>query len=148
MTAQIPDTVRVDGQVYDLVAARGHGLFDPAAHGLAVVMASTAAWRGYVCAYELAGDLLRLDRLDAMVGRYVDDLVVALPLPPIHGRPGEPGRDMFNALYTHLALPIAFTGELVLGADRTGEPVATVEPSLYRHLLNLRFRDGRLVVPG
>lgn len=134
MTAQLLDTVCFDGQRFDLVRVDGRGLFEPAAFGLSVVMASTAAWRGYVCAYEIVDDQLELKQLEAMVGRYDNDRFVVVPPVLLHDREGMPAQGMFNTCYTDLGLPVLYTGKLTLGADRTGEPDAVVDAELYCRL--------------
>lgn len=150
MTAQVPDTLWIDGAEHDLVAVRGSGLFDPAAHGLPVVMASTACYRGYACGYAVADDRLELDTLEAMVGRYAGDDFVAIEPPGIGGRAPERigGRGQaFNVVYCGLALAIPFTGQLLIASDRIDE--LSVEMGFapawtYRRVWQLDFDRGGL----
>jgi hypothetical protein len=150
MSAQIPDTVLFESQTYDLAGVQGEGLFEPAGQGLPVVMASTICWRGYVCTYAVAGDRLTLEALKAMAGRYEGDDFFPVELPLIHGHAGERigGRgEMFNAAYHDLGMPVAFTGQLVLGAEMMEElydEVGTPPPWVYRRVLELRFSAGVL----
>lgn len=141
MTAQVSDRVRYRGEDHALAGHAGRGLFDPAAHGLKPVMASTACWRGFQCTYlvEDGGPLL-LDRLDV---RTVE------PAPPVEGVAPQAVDDiMFSARYEGLNLPIQFTGGLVLGRDFLRELYvhAGFHPAWkYREVHELIFRDGVLV---
>lgn len=148
MTAQIPDTVVHDGRAYLLSRSRGSGLFQPEDHGLPVVMASTACWRGHACEYRVHGQALLLATLEANVGRYDDDdTFIAVAPPVIDGAAGEPGNPPFNTIYRELGLPIRFTGQLVLGADPIDELVSSAglpEPWQCRAALLLTFDAGAL----
>ena len=150
MTAQLPDTVLFEDQTYDLAGVEGEGLFEPARYGLEVVMASTACWRGYLCTYAVVEDRLLLEAIDAMAGRYEGDDFFPVELPVIHGHAGERvgGRGaMFNAAYRGLGLPIAFTGQLVLGdglMEELFDEVGAPPPWVYRRVLRLRFSGGAL----
>ncbi|WP_188193173.1 hypothetical protein [Nonomuraea sp. SYSU D8015] len=53
MSAQIPDTVAVDGTEHDVVAIDGGPLFDPAGHGIRPAPLHTGCYRGFVCAYTI-----------------------------------------------------------------------------------------------
>jgi hypothetical protein len=150
MTAQIPDSVRIDRVDHDLVGVHGDGLFDPADHGLAVVMASTACYRGYVCTYAVVDDQLQLDILEAMAGRYDGDDFVSNEPPLIHGHAAERigGRGQpFNVVYRGLGLPVAFTGQLLIGAGRIDELIAEMgfAPAwTYQRVVLLGFEGGKL----
>ena len=147
MTTQILDTVFHRSEVYNLVTSAGDGLFDPEAHQLPVVMASTACYRGYVCAYAVTENQLRLDKLEAKIGRYTDDdLFVAVAAPALGGRPGKPaGQPPFNTVYEHLAMPVAFTGKLLLGASPVDAVVRRLGYSpawVYQRVRVLRLDGG------
>jgi hypothetical protein len=149
MTTQILDTVLHRNEVHDLVATAGEGLFDPATHQLPVVMASTASWRGYVCAYVVTENQLRLDQLEAKIGRYNDDdMFVAVAAPALSGRPGKPATyPPFNTVYEHLALPVHFTGQLLVCAGRVDAVVSRLgyAPAwVYERARVLRFSAGAL----
>lgn len=149
MTTQILDTVFHRSEVHNLVTTAGDGLFDPAAHQLPVVMASTACYRGYVCAYAVTENQLRLDKLEAKIGRYTDDeSFVAVEAPALRGRPGTPaGEPPFNTVYEHLAMPIAFTGKLLIGAVPVDAVIARLgyAPAwVYQRVRVLRLAGGTL----
>ena len=60
MMAQISDSVLDRKKPCTIAGINGSGLFDPAEHGIRPVMISTACWRGYHCAYEVADEALFL----------------------------------------------------------------------------------------
>ena len=60
MTAQISDSVLYRKKPRTIAGINGSGLFDPAEHGVRRLMISTACWRGYHCAYEVADESLFL----------------------------------------------------------------------------------------
>lgn len=63
MTAQIPDTIAIDGTEHDLVAIDGGPLFDPADHGIEPAPLHTACYRNFICAYTIRDDRLLLHAL-------------------------------------------------------------------------------------
>jgi hypothetical protein len=150
MTAQIPDRIRIDGVVHDLVGDHGTGLWRASDAGVPVLMASTNLGRGYLCTYGLVGDRLVLDELDARIGSWDEELdrLVRVPFPVLHGRdaqaPPAASRDMFNASYRELAAPVPFTGELLAGDGLLPEADATVDalPWGYARVTRLRCHDG------
>jgi hypothetical protein len=151
MTIQVPDTIDLDGTRHDLAGIDGHGLWRPADAGLPVVMASTACWRGYVCAYAVESGRLLLEGIEAMVGRFGDDDdFVAIEAPPLNGSPPIPlsrgNGEMFNTRYRQLSLAVAFDGVLIAGGDRVSDAGAVqVVPWEYGRVLHLRFLAGELV---
>jgi hypothetical protein len=68
MTAQISDTFRFRDKPRALAGINGSGLFDPAQHGIQPVMISTACWRGYYSAYEVADSALFLTEIHLGLG--------------------------------------------------------------------------------
>ncbi len=150
MTTQLTDSVRLDGDVHDLVGHDGDDLWQAKAAGVPVVMASTACWRGYVCSYAIVDGRLVLDQLDAMIGRYDDDdRLVPIAPPPINGRvarPLTPGRgQIFNAAYVDLGLALDVTATLVAARDPLGEPDGVeAMPWEYRSVARLDVVRGVL----
>jgi hypothetical protein len=146
MTGQIPDTIRYGGDEYVLTAVEGGPPFDPAAHGLAVRAASTACWRGHLCAYRVEGDRLLLEHL------HLGALEEGGDPPPLHGTaPRHASRRGFPAwaayAYPHVAMPLDFTGRLLVAADpvpigylNMGFPPAWA----FADVRELRFAGGRL----
>ncbi len=45
VTAQVADSVELEGKMYAIAGVRGGPLFDPAAHGRQPGLISTACWR-------------------------------------------------------------------------------------------------------
>jgi hypothetical protein len=149
MTAQLPDTVDYRGTELTLARARGTGLFDPKDHALPVAMASTLSWRGYVCHYALVDGHLALATLEANVARVDDDDVIVRVAPPdLGGVSGQPGNPPFSTTYRSLAMPVAFTGQLVVGEGAIEALVGNLplpEPWHFRVAHLLTFEGGALV---
>ncbi len=118
VTAQVPDTVWLDGEQLAIAGVSGHGLFDPAERGLKPAMFSTACWRGFVCTYAVDAGRLVLDALHLGAGSQIDGQDVA-PGAPLLGGTAE--RLTIAAgggyAYQNLGWPVPFTGGLLLGAD-------------------------------
>jgi len=149
MTAQVFDTVDDHGTELTLVRARGTGLFHPKDHALPVAMASTASWRGYVCHYAIVHGHLTLATLEANVARVDDDdLIVPVAPPDLAGVPGQPGNPPFSTIYRSLAMPVAFTGQLIVGNGAIEALVGSLplpEPWHFRVARLLAFERGALV---
>ena len=64
MTAQLPDTVRYEGQDYDLTGINGDGLFEPLDHGMRPFGQHSECERGYVANYAVKGGRLLLEEVD------------------------------------------------------------------------------------
>lgn len=112
MTAQVPDTVEVDGVDHALVGVAGNGLFEPFAHGAEPRMMHTGCWRGFICHYAVRDDVLHLASLDLGAGSLVDG-VTAKPGMPWLGAVAEPLGG--HVRYRFAALPVPFTGTLLAG---------------------------------
>ena len=142
------DLVRWRDRTWALVGIDGEGLFDPTALGIEPQMLHTAAWRGYICTYEVADDELRLARLEIGFDQATQERSVAGD-PPVIGdaRPTRQGTG-HAWLYDGADLPVPFTGGLRLGHGFI--------PELYVHMgfapawkfeevHELRFEAGCLV---
>lgn len=163
MTAQIPDSVELDGKPLPLVGVDGRGLFEPARHGLQPLLTSTANQRGYVCEYEVRGRppgrrragprTLHLRRLDVRlrVGwqHEVPLAPVVLGRRPTSFTPvGQADRQrQADLVYTDLGR-VPFTGALLLGdglllelAVHMGFPA----PWKFRRVVELLVEGGELV---
>lgn len=120
MTAQAADSARLREERFLVCGVNGSELVAPSQWGLKPEMPSTACYRGWMAEYQID------DRIE------LADLYVfhdaGLPVknrkpngPVINGvSPQEPDATGsaigFNCLYRGLALPIAFTGGILLGA--------------------------------
>ena len=148
MTAQILDTVTYEQRTHQLSRWRGGPLFLPESYDLPVVIASTVAWRGYVCSYVVRDHTLKLSTLKAQVGRYDDnDLFVAVTPPVLNGKQGRPGESPFNTNYTDLDLHIPFSGQMLIGREVIEELVNSTglpAPWQFRTTLSLWFDAGNL----
>lgn len=147
MTAQVPDSVRVDGTDFDICGVRGEGLFDPAVYGIETSAPHTACWRGFVCCYAVADNRLILDELKlwSEPRRWQDNR------PLLEHFFGD--RLAINDAETRvdasgLACPVPFTGGLLLGDDFVEELHVHIgfQPGYkYRRVLELTFESGYLL---
>ncbi|MBL8509450.1 hypothetical protein [Chitinimonas sp. JJ19] len=123
MTTQASDAIAYLGETFQIAEAAGTGLFDPSTHGLRPVMSSTACYRGFVCRYAVEASRLTLDGLLAnhssdgppVASRYASG-------PAINGiasKQTDPRswERLFNSCYEGLALPLQFTGAMLVGKD-------------------------------
>jgi hypothetical protein len=143
MTGQIPDTINLGGTTYSITAVDGEGLFKPDEHGLQPRVLSTACWRGFVCSYAVQDDRLLLDTLE--IGLEPDHPRVSL-----HGKtPRMAGRRQHHpgaAIYRRLAMPISFTGRLLLADELDLYTHMGFQPAWhYEKVVELVVADGRVV---
>lgn len=108
MTAQIHDSILLQGQKFSMVGANGNGLFNPLDYDLRPVPSVTSCWRGYVCEYKTVHNQLILNTLQVNLEGQG---------PQINGAAPSFAKAMFNNSYNALNLPIDFTGE-ILAADQ------------------------------
>lgn len=112
MTAQVPDTVEVDGVRYSIAGVSGTGLFDPKDHGVEPRPISTGCWRGFVCRYAVVGDAFRLAELHLGLGSALDGEQVT-PETVLLG--ATPAREGGEHVFRYDGLDVAFTGTLLAG---------------------------------
>jgi hypothetical protein len=134
MTAQISDTFRYREKPHALAGVNGTGLFEPSQQGIKAVGWSTACWRGFHCAYEVADGALFLTQVNLGLGE--EDMASAargegpklfgkVPRPyTIHGhstslRTGrvETSWESPDFVVDGLREAVPFTGGLLLGDD-------------------------------
>jgi hypothetical protein len=135
MTAQIPDTADYQGTRYALAGVSGRGLFDPAKHGIAVGVLSTACWRGYLCEYAVEHGELLLTALE---------LGGAKPPAELFGAQAQLG---YSARYWPIRVRQPFTGGLLFGDGFIRQLYVHMgyHPAWkYETVLELTFDDGRL----
>ncbi|MDX2438021.1 MAG: hypothetical protein QNL88_13340 [Acidobacteriota bacterium] len=147
MTAQVPDSVRIDSTNFDICGVRGEGLFDPEIHHIEAAAPDTACWRGFICGYVIANGTLVLDKLElwsepdrwrhnrqALERLFGEDLALDDEHPWIDQR--------------GLAHLVPFTGGLLLGADFVEELYVHMgfHPAYkYRQVLEVTFETGHLL---
>ena len=155
MTAQFHDKVRYEGIDYALAGASGEGLFSPPHYGLEPVSWCTACWLGYLASYEVSDDRLLLDRLDVCLTDPRQDQRSTsrrVPAPAIEGceprNTSGTGDGLFEYRYENMALPVAFSGGLLLATDFIQELYVHMgfHPAWkYRTVHELIFHEGKLV---
>ena len=144
MTAQIPDSVRYEGEEYDLAGVNGAGLFDPAAHGVVPTGTSSANWRGFVASYVVRDGQLHLERLTLGLDRSTDQAAA----PPVLFGTGPEEDFGFELEYTFDEAPIEFSGGVLLGKHFIEElyiHMGFAPAWKYRRVLELIFESGRLL---
>ena len=162
MTAQISDKFRYRDKARALAGINGSGLFNPRQYGIQPIMLSTACYRGYYCAYEIADDALFLTEVHLGLGP--EDMATAArgEGPKLFGKvpswdcesvPDTPayvpaGRPLGDFKVDGLRELVPFKGGLLLG-DRFIEEMyiymEPIPPYKYRVLHELVFDAGRLV---
>lgn len=147
MTAQVPDSVRIDGTDFDICGVRGEGLFDPESYGIETSAPNTACWRGYVCRYDIVNDHLVLDelRLWSEPRRWLDNRPI---LEDFFGDRLAIDNDQTWIDANGLACAVPFTGGLLLGDDFVEDLYVHMgyqSAYKYRCVLELTFESGLLV---
>jgi hypothetical protein len=136
MTAQIPDTLHIDGVDFDMIAVRGEGLFEPTVHGLCPKPPHTALWRGFLARYTLMEDRLVLDGLDACLDRPS----ALFGIPPAIGPDGTLRYDGLEVFVRFTGGIVAATGFLEVHYVHSGFQL----PHAFEKVLELTFESGVL----
>jgi hypothetical protein len=142
MTAQFSDPVKYQGKDYAIAGRSGTGLFNPTEHGMKPVGRCTACWRGFVCCYRVAGEVLLLDRLSVCLDEPALVLFGTAPKKP------EGELTFFDFVYEDMAHPVPYTGGLLLGREFIEELYVHMgfHPAWkYRDVHELVFENGKLV---
>lgn len=145
MTAQIPDHFILDGTSYSLVD--GIGLFSPLDYGLEPIMTVTSCWRGYICTYTTQEQRLVLDTLDISLRNFLQPESLASDAPRLNGVPAQRKRSILAHSYVGLALPISYSGRLLIADDFIRELYVHMgfHPAWkYRTVIELSFDGGNL----
>ncbi len=141
MTAQINDTFSYRGEAHELVGIKGEGLFDPAKLGIRCTMMHTACWRGYIAAYAVEEEELRLASLEIQ-------LADASDVQPILGASPTRVTEYGRATYERIGVRLPFTGGILLAQDFIRELYVHMgfHPAWkYRVVHELTFEEGRLL---
>lgn len=148
MTAQINDIMIYQGQEFALAGIEHEPLFEPQQHQLLPRSISTACWRGFYCSYRIAASQLQLDQLfigfndsDAAQAKAGNGTTLQGIVPVYDTR-----EHCFR--YDHLALPIMYTGGLIIGAGFIRELYVHMgfHPAWkYTSVYELIFQGGLLV---
>jgi hypothetical protein len=147
MTAQVPETVRINGTIYDICGVRGEGLFNPDLYDIETSAPHTACWRGFICGYSVIKDRLLLDTLELWSepgrwhrNRQALDRLFGERLALDDEQPRIDAHD--------LAFAVPFTGGLLLGEDFIRELYVHMgfHPAYkYKNVLEVTFESGRLL---
>ena len=147
MTAQIPDRVFYENEIFDLCGVKGGGLFDPYAHGLDPMSVNTACHRGYACTYKVENSTLYLDRVEMGFDRERLNGDEPGPPPGLFGiAPRFDGN--LGCSYSNLDRLMPYSGGLMLGHGFIVELYVHMgfQPAhKFRKVLELILMDGRVV---
>jgi hypothetical protein len=135
MTAQIEDTLLLEGDTYTLIACSGGALVHPRQFLMAPVALHGACTRGYYCAFELDDTHLVLRALTLRCG---DDRYL-----PIAGVEPRIDRRARSASYDGLAVRINYDGRLRAGLGAV-QPRGARRPTGYRSVLDIDLIGGRV----
>lgn len=145
MTAQINDSVVLEGTRYSLVGIEGDRLFEPAQVGLKTEMMSTACYRGFYCTYAIRASQLVLAELTFRVA-HLKELALKSGREKVFGRSPKTKEGPFGGLcIDDLSEPIHFSGGLLLGADFIQDLYVHMgfqAPYNYRNVWELLLEDG------
>lgn len=160
MTAQIEDIFCIDGQSFDIIAETAPITFSPEEYGFSPTPICTACWSGYWCEYGIQDNRLCLDKLyisntediypdlngvSVSPVEYEDCTVYTRGETRIESYP----KYMGHRLYAGIALPIKYTGRILVGADFLNEyyiHMGFQHPYAYKTLLEFCFEDGVLMM--
>jgi hypothetical protein len=146
MTAQVPDSVWLDGQEFVIAGVDGGRLFDPTDHQLRPAMISTACWRGYVCSYAVAAHQLVLDELVVGMESTIDGREVVTGARFLGGD-AEQDDSQSCYVFRDLGWPVPFTGGLLLGdgfVESTYVHMGFHPAWKYERVVELVVEDGRV----
>ena len=148
MTAQIPDRLILKTTEYDVIGARGEGLFSPEEVGLHPFPMHTACYRGYYATYLVEEAQLFLTKLTLKLAEAEDYEPIQNVEPELDTTRLPSGeRVVRKGEYTDLKLPVPFTGNLLLGGDfiqKLYVHMGFQRPYAYKEVLEVVFEDGQL----
>jgi len=135
MTAQIEDTLLLEGDTYTLIACSGGEPVHPRLFLMSPIALHGACTRGWYCAFELDDThlVLRALTLRCGDGRY-------LPIAGVEPRIDQRAR---SASYEGLAVRIRYSGRLRVGLGAV-QPRGARRPTGYRSVLDVDLVDGRV----
>jgi hypothetical protein len=139
MTAQIPDTILLQGAEQVLVAWDGTGLFDPYEHGLRPQWSSTDCYRGYTCTYAIGDGSLRLRSV------LFHNLGLSGPeeVPTLLGRRGHWSNGYVSYSFPNLEAKILFSGALLAGSGWDKDEWDCIHPAeAFHRVFELTFEEG------
>jgi hypothetical protein len=146
VTAQVPDTIVIDGTEHGIAGIDGGPLFDPAVHRIELAMLHTACWRGHICAYTLWDERLLLHALTVGPDTTVDGVAVSTG-PSFSGELfADNGYGEYMVAPMRLEIP--FSGRLLAARGL----LVSLHVNMgfapgwkYEHVIELILDEGRLV---
>lgn len=150
MTAQIPDRLRFERNLFDVVGVAGDGLFDPGKHGMDPVPPHSACCRGFVCTYAIAYGMLQVEYLDINLREGIARAGGGALAPSLNRtKPTLRNGDCdFDTTYDRVRLAVRFSGKLLIGRGFADDRYFDwwFDPLLrYLEVQELEFDEGKLV---
>jgi hypothetical protein len=139
MTAQVPDSILLQGVQHVLVAWDGIGLFSPHQHGLNPGWSSTNCYRGYLCTYAIGDGSLRLRNV------LFHDLGLSGPneVPTLFGKSGHWSNGYVSYSFPNLEAEIPFRGALLAGSGWDKDEWECIHPAeAFYRVTELTFEEG------
>lgn len=138
MTAQIPNTVIVEGKTYDIIGLSHGTLFCPEDYGFRPLMIHTACYDGFYARYRIVRNGLFLDRLTI----HSDNKTY----PFLNGIAPRPSRQEYGCrVYDNVGLPVPYSGAIRLGSDvidRYYVNLGYQKPSAFGTVIECFFDEG------
>jgi hypothetical protein len=139
MTAQIADTVTLDGVSYDIIGVDAPGLPRPEDFSLQPRSIHTGCWRGFFLDFVCAKGRLHLNRLSIGEGDGVR--------PRVASARSARSRGDGHWHYQFPNHPVAYSGRLLLGAEFIQERYVHMgiqSADAFLKVLEVTFREGRV----
>ena len=153
MTAQVTDSILIDGRLYDICGIHGDPPFVPESLGIVPVPPHTACWRGYINVYRIYRRRLVLEQLHTWLSTSTAEpeaRSASLRGPAINGvdpRVTPITDDLAENFYDEMHLELPFTGGILAGRGflrdlyvHMGFPPAWKFESVYEAI----FEKGKL----
>lgn len=154
MTLQIPNSITLNNESFNIIRFHGGNLFTPQDIGILPVANMSACWRGYVSTYKINNNFLVLDELRLSSGYKMQNVFLnffykffprkAHLINRVKPTPSKP--EAFFIRYENINLTVNFTGTILIARDFIGKYWAYRELNpdwAYRTVLELKFAHGK-----
>ena len=142
MTAQIPDKATYKGEEFDIVGVSGSDLFDPKAHGLQVMMASTACYNGYILSYKCENDEFILDKIHFRTNEK------PVNINGVKAKKHKEKYSMFNYKFENLQMKTEFTGDIIIARNFIQEMYVHMgyqRPMAFREVYRFIIENDKII---
>lgn len=153
MTAQVTDSILIDGRLYEICGIHGEAPFVPQSLGIEPVPPHTACWRGYINVYRIYRRRLVLEQLHTWLGASIAEPAsrsASLHAPAINGvepRVTVITEDLAENFYDEMHFELPFTGGILAGRGFLRELYVHMgfpPPWKFESVYEAIFEKGRL----